>query len=114
MKIKGGFRILIIGSGQLRGSRLTEMQAKTTPISGVKVAVAAFFQEVLGKQAFVTTVQKDGEAWRSIVELVEEKGMMDDLLGVYEVMLDDDMNVTSYHRRGLRRRSDISAKPWEE
>lgn len=51
------------------------------------------------------TKREDG--WHVIVELVERKGIPDaqDLLGVYEVVLDETGDMVSYHRKQVRRRS---------
>jgi len=51
---------------------------------------------------------KKEDGWHVAVELVERKGIPDaqDLLGVYEAVLDDGGNMVSYQRKKVRRRSD--------
>lgn len=83
-------------------------------IDRVKDAAAAFSQQALGKAAYVMGVSKSGDCWKAMIEVVEEKGFIDDVLGVYEITIDGDMNVVSYQRRGLRRRSDVSPKEWQK
>ncbi len=58
----------------------------------------------------VTSVAKSDNGWRVTVELVERRAGPDtaDLLGVYEVRLDDAGNVTQYERTRVRRRNDMS------
>lgn len=53
------------------------------------------------------TKKEDG--WHVTVELIERKAIPDaqDLLGVYEAVLDDRGNMISYHRKRVRRRSDM-------
>lgn len=52
------------------------------------------------------TKREDG--WHVTVELVERKGIPDaqDLLGVYEIVLDETGDMVSYYRKQVRRRSD--------
>ena len=52
------------------------------------------------------TQKEDG--WHVTVELVERKGIPDaqDLLGVYEAILDEKGGMLSYQRKKVRRRSD--------
>ncbi|HEV8715136.1 MAG TPA: gas vesicle protein GvpO [Candidatus Binatia bacterium] len=51
---------------------------------------------------------KRDDGWHVIVELIERKGIPDaqDLLGVYEAVLDEGGSMISYQRRKVRRRSD--------
>ncbi len=59
----------------------------------------------------VTSVAKTSEGWRVSVELIERASVPDtsDLLGVYEVKLDDCGVVTGYERIRVRRRNDLRA-----
>jgi len=51
---------------------------------------------------------KRDDGWHVTVELIERKGIPDaqDLLGVYEAILDDRGTMVSYQRKKVRRRSD--------
>lgn len=57
----------------------------------------------------VSTVQ---DGWRVTVELVERSAIPDgqDLLGVYEVRLDQEGEMTGYERIRVRRRSDLEER----
>jgi len=89
-------------------------------VKKVSDAVTSYFTEVLHKpvkghfpgQTFgVTTVQPDEKGWRVVIEVVDDPGMgMDPVLGIYEVLLDKNMNITAYERRSMRRSSDVSSE----
>jgi hypothetical protein len=55
----------------------------------------------------VSKVKDDG--WQVTVELIERKAVPDtqDLLGLYEVHLDDDGHLISFERKRVRHRIDI-------
>lgn len=59
----------------------------------------------------VVGVFKDDEdwGWKVKMELVEKKSIPDsmDLLGLYEVSLNDGGEIMSFERRGLRKRGDL-------
>ena len=62
------------------------------------------------KISSVTAVSKvDGGGWRVTMELVERAAVPDsmDLLGVYELMLDEGGNVIGYERTRVRRRGEL-------
>lgn len=52
---------------------------------------------------------KKEDGWHITVELIERKAIPDtqDLLGVYEAVLDDRGSMISYHRKKVRRRMDM-------
>jgi hypothetical protein len=56
----------------------------------------------------ITSVRKDEEGWRVTVDMLDRRSIPDtqDLLSTYEVMLGNDMGVTSYRRLYVRRRLD--------
>jgi hypothetical protein len=60
------------------------------------------------KPSGVTGVFKDERGWHVTIEMVEKKSIPDamDLLGNYEVILNEDGELISYERKGLRKRSD--------
>jgi hypothetical protein len=60
----------------------------------------------------VTGATKTDEGWRVTVELVERKAIPDtqDLLGVYEVLLNSEGSLTSYERIRMRRRMDAEER----
>ncbi len=60
----------------------------------------------------VTGAAKTDAGWRVTVELVERKAIPDtqDLLGVYEVLLNEEGSLTSYERIRMRRRMDAEER----
>jgi hypothetical protein len=63
------------------------------------------------KVSSIISASKGDEGWRVAVELVERAAVPDsgDLLGVYEVQLDHDGDVTRYERVRVRRRNDLQS-----
>lgn len=57
----------------------------------------------------VVGMSKEGENWNIQLEVLERKAVPDtqDILGMYEMKLDTDLNVTEYRRVGLRRRGEM-------
>lgn len=80
----------------------------------VQSSVTKIIRSTLDKDGYVINISKQDNRWRALVEVVEEKGYIDDVIGIYEVTLDESLNLVSYERRGLRRRSDLSPKEWEK
>jgi hypothetical protein len=67
-------------------------------------------QSLLGLEvSSVTGAARTEDGWRMTIELIERKAVPDtqDLLGVYEVHLDEEGELTSYERREIRRRMDL-------
>lgn len=63
------------------------------------------------KVSAVTSVSRADDGWRVTAELVERRGVPDssDLLGVYELRLDEAGNVLQWERTRLRRRCDLGS-----
>lgn len=84
---------------------------KTMPLAAQATrAVKAFFEEVLGKTARVIALDSDPQGWRVVVEAVEDSDYLrrlgrSDLLGIYEVHVNHELEVVSYTRKGLRDRT---------
>lgn len=57
----------------------------------------------------VIGVSKTTEGWQATIELIERKAIPDtqDILGVYEVLLDSDGDMLSYERKRVRKRMDL-------
>ncbi len=57
----------------------------------------------------VTGASKTDEGYRVAIEVIERKAIPDtqDLLGTYEVLLDEDGQMTGYERKRVRRRMDL-------
>ena len=60
----------------------------------------------------VVGASKDEESggWRVMVELLEKASIPDamDLLGTYEVLLDEEGEIVQFERKGLRKRGDAT------
>ncbi|WP_409293097.1 gas vesicle protein GvpO [Peribacillus sp. SCS-26] len=75
--------------------------------------VMEFFNEFVAPVHKITSVEADdNNGWKLTVEVIEEKEYMkkyakDEMLGVYDVHLNQDKEVISYKRRDIRYRSSI-------
>ena len=58
----------------------------------------------------VIGLSKKGEGWTVSLEAVERKAIPEtmDVLGIYEVHLDDEANVLSFERKKLRKRGETA------
>ena len=56
--------------------------------------------------------KKTGKEWIVRVEITEKSSIPEamDVLGIYDVRLDDEGNVLGYERKGLKKRGDTEAK----
>lgn len=75
--------------------------------------VTEFFNEFVAPVHKITSVEKNDNGWQLTVEVIEEKEYMkkyakDEMIGVYEVVLSEEKEVTSYKRRDIRYRSSIN------
>ncbi|MFX3674619.1 MAG: gas vesicle protein GvpO [Paenisporosarcina sp.] len=76
--------------------------------------VTEFFNEFVAPVHKITSVEaSDDNGWKLIVEVIEEKEYMkkyakDEMLGVYDVHLNAEKEITSYKRRDIRYRSSIN------
>ncbi|XKF67484.1 gas vesicle protein [Virgibacillus necropolis] len=77
----------------------------------IMAVVKDFFTENIAPPHKIISVKKQEEGgWRALVEVIEEKDYMkkyahDQMVGLYEVFLDDDENVNGFSRISLRYRS---------
>ncbi|MGP4106118.1 gas vesicle protein GvpO [Virgibacillus sp. L01] len=78
--------------------------------------VTDFFNNYIAPPHKIISVKKQTEEseeeWRALVEVIEEKQYMkkyanDQMVGLYEVFLDADLEVTGFSRISLRYRSDL-------
>ena len=73
--------------------------------------VVRFFEEVLDKPGRLIAVEPDSEGgWRALVETVEESEYMrrlgrSEMMGLYEVQVDSELEIVSYNRKGLKERT---------
>ena len=72
-----------------------------------------FFNEYVAPVHKITSIEKqENNGWMLTVEVIEEKEYMkkyakDEMIGVYEVCLNQEKEITSYKRRDIRYRSAI-------
>ena len=78
--------------------------------------ITDFFKEHIAPPHKIISVKKhtenETEGWRGLVEVIEEKEYMkkyanDQMIGLYEVFLDEEGDVTGFSRISLRYRSDL-------
>ena len=75
-------------------------------------SVQDFFMENIAPPHKIVSMKKQEEGWRVLVEVIEEKEYMkkyahDEMIGLYEVFLDENLEVTGFSRMSLRYRSDL-------
>ncbi|MBN8235281.1 gas vesicle protein [Halobacillus kuroshimensis] len=75
-------------------------------------AVQDFFQQNIAPVHKIISARKKDEEWRVIVEVIEEKEYMkkyarDQMVGVYEVFLDEQLDISGFSRIRLRYRTEI-------
>jgi hypothetical protein len=86
---------------------------QTVKIMEVVDTVNEFFEKYIAPPHKVVGVEADEESgWKVTIEVTEEKEYMkryakDEMLGVYEVHVDEDKEITSYTRTHMRYRSSL-------
>lgn len=81
--------------------------------------ITRFFEEVLHKEAHVVGIERRENGWLAQVETVEESEYMrrralDDIMGLYEVEVNDALEITGYQRISLRERVVIRSEDGED
>jgi len=77
-------------------------------IKDVGEAAKVFFKDIVGKPATVIGIEKIEEGWKVSLEVIDDPGAgFDPILSLYEVTLNERMEIISYDRRSMRRRSDL-------
>lgn len=72
-------------------------------------------EELLDKKAeSVISVKKEENEWKVLVEVLERRAVPDsqDLLGRYELKLDENKELLGYERVVLRKRTDLDKERW--
>ncbi|WP_407312186.1 gas vesicle protein GvpO [Desulfosporosinus sp. SB140] len=74
--------------------------------------VKTFFQSVLEKEANVIGVRQHEKGWMVQVETIEDsdyqrRRALDDVVGLYEVEVSNNIEIIGYKRIGLRERDEI-------
>jgi hypothetical protein len=79
-------------------------------IQKVIQTVADFFSESLQKPGVVIGVLPEQDGWKVDIEVAEEveymrKRARNDLMAIYEVLVNDNLEITGFERKTLRERS---------
>jgi hypothetical protein len=63
----------------------------------------------------ITSISREGEEWKVMVEVLERKAVPDtqDILSTYELKLSGDIDLIGYKRVGLRHRGDMVVEEQE-
>ena len=83
---------------------------KVKGIAEISKQTLPLVESILNKKAEgILSVGKDGEEWRVLAEVLERRAVPDtqDILGRYELKLDENANLLGYKQVMLRRRGDL-------
>lgn len=89
---------------------MSEEENDSATIKQVREEVQSTTDEVVGYPLDgISSINHDEDSWRVAVEVVERKSVPDtqDILGRYEMRLDDELTVTGYERTHRYRRDDM-------
>jgi hypothetical protein len=87
----------------------------TETIKDLGEKARGIMEELLDKKAeSVISVKKEENEWKVLVEVLERRAVPDaqDLLGRYELRLDENKELIGYERVVLRRRTDLDKEKW--
>lgn len=78
----------------------------------IKIVNDFIYENVAPPHKITSLLQNEEEGWKVIVEVIEEREYMkkyakDEMLGIYEVNLNKNKEVTSFARQNIRYRSSI-------
>ena len=99
------------GDDQESDMSSSESETAETDIGEVRRTVQDTAEGVVGHPLDgITSVDATDEGWRVAVEVVERQAVPDtqDILGRYEITLDEDLSVTGYRRTHRYRRDDMN------
>jgi len=78
-------------------------------LEDVDKSVKTFFKTTMEKTGNTIEVEKTEKGWNILFEAVEDLGAgFDPIFGLYEVAVDEELNVTNFKRTSLRRRSELT------
>lgn len=85
---------------------------KDVKTADVIKATLKFFEDALEKVGRVIEINKNEDGWNLRVEVLEESEYMrrrgrGDLLAIYEVKVDNELNIASYIRKSMRERESL-------
>ena len=87
----------------------------TETIMEIGMKARGVIEELLDKKAeSVISATKEENEWRVLVEVLERRAVPDsqDLIGRYELRLDENKELLGYERIVLRRRIDVDKERW--
>jgi len=87
----------------------------TETIMEIGMKARGVIEELLDKKAeSVISATKEENEWRVLVEVLERRAVQDsqDLIGRYELRLDENKELLGYDRIVLRRRTDLDKERW--
>ena len=77
-------------------------------VEKISESVETYFKGVMGKPGKAIGIERIEKGWRVLFEAVDDQGAgFDPIYGLYEVTLDEELNMTAYKRTHLRRRSEL-------
>lgn len=76
-------------------------------------AIEVFTKKNFTRQCNLISLKKDNDQWIALVETtVEDEEMrkyaLTPIIGLWEIRLDNEFNITSFERQGLRKFTDLS------
>jgi hypothetical protein len=87
----------------------------TETIMEIGMKARGVIEELLDKKAeSVISASKEENEWKVLVEVLERRAVPDsqDLIGRYELRLDENKELLGYDRIVLRRRTDLDKERW--
>ncbi len=87
----------------------------TETILEIGMKAKGVIEELLDKKAeSVISATKEENEWKVLVEVLERRAVPDsqDLIGRYELRLDENKELLGYERIVLRRRTDLDKERW--
>jgi hypothetical protein len=81
--------------------------------------VQTFFTQTLNRPGKIIGITPDANNWKVKIEVPEEveymrKKALDDLMAIYEVLVDSHLQVTSFERIAMRERDSLTSYPVNE
>jgi len=87
----------------------------TETIMDIGMKARGVIEQLLDKKAeSVISATKEENEWKVLVEVLERRAVPDsqDLIGRYELRLDENKELLGYERIVLRRRTDLDKERW--
>ncbi len=95
---------------KVKAKNIKNTNIKQICLTEVCLKAPVLIEGILNKKAeSITSVIKEGEEWKVLIEVLERKAIPDtqDILNTYELKLTRDLEFTGYRRIGMRHRGDM-------